>query len=42
VFSELTNYLTDDWKPIIDTDVDGEGRCRSASTPNDPPSGRGA
>ena len=25
VFSELTNYLADDWKPIIDTDVDGEG-----------------
>lgn len=25
VFSELTNYLPDDWKPIVDTDVDGDG-----------------
>lgn len=24
VFSELTKYLTDNWKPIVDTDVDGE------------------
>lgn len=24
VFSELTKYLPDNWKPIVDTDVDGE------------------
>ena len=24
VFSELTKYLADNWKPIVDTDVDGE------------------
>lgn len=25
VFSELAKYLPDTWKPIVDTDVDGEG-----------------
>ncbi|WP_108718589.1 Swt1 family HEPN domain-containing protein [Miniimonas sp. S16] len=25
VFSELTKYLPDNWKPIVDSDVDGEG-----------------
>lgn len=25
VFSELTKYLADQWKPIVDTDIDGEG-----------------
>lgn len=25
VFSELTHYLPDNWKPIVDTDIDGDG-----------------
>ncbi len=34
VTSELTQYLPDSWKPIVDADVDGQAQPRRALTPS--------
>jgi hypothetical protein len=36
VQSELTRYLSDNWVPVIEKDVDGPNSCRSNSTANCP------
>ena len=32
VFEEVTRHLEDNWKPVVDTDIDGQGSCRAPST----------